>query len=69
MACVNALGTNSLDPVEQELVKHWSIIVLYEKYSILGYNEVQSSESQPVFPKNMLLPSSGLKSKPTKKPA
>jgi hypothetical protein len=69
MTCVNGLGTNSLDQVEQELVKHWSIIVLYEEYSLLGYNEVQSSESQPVFQMNMLLPSSGLKSKPTKKPA
>jgi hypothetical protein len=49
MACVNGLGTHSADQVEQKLVKHWSIIVLYNGYSLLGYKEVQSSESQSVF--------------------
>jgi hypothetical protein len=40
-----------------------------EEFHILGYNAVQPVESQIKFPKNMSPPSSGSRSKPSKKPA
>jgi hypothetical protein len=39
-----------------------------DEYYLLGYNAVQSVESQPTFRRNLLPPSSGSKNKPSKKP-
>jgi hypothetical protein len=41
----------------------------YAEFSFLGYNAVQSVESQSTFRRNMLLPSSGSYNKSSKKPA
>jgi hypothetical protein len=40
-----------------------------EELYLLGYNAVYFVESQPIFQRNISLPSSELKSKPSKKPA
>jgi hypothetical protein len=40
-----------------------------EEFYLLGYNAVQSAESQPTFLSNKSPPSSELKSKPSRKPA
>jgi hypothetical protein len=42
---------------------------LHEEYYLLGYNAVYSAESQPTFRRNISLPFSGLKNKPSKIPA
>jgi hypothetical protein len=39
-----------------------------EEYRLLGYNAMWFVESQPTFRRSMLLPSSGSKNKPSKKP-
>jgi hypothetical protein len=43
--------------------------VISEQSYLLGYNNVQSTESQLTFRRNMLPPSSGSKNKPSMKPA
>jgi hypothetical protein len=43
-------------------------IICLEEFCHLGYNAVQSVESQLTFRRNMSLPSSGSKNNPSKKP-
>jgi hypothetical protein len=38
------------------------VIIITEEFYLLGYNVVQSVERQPTYQRNMLHPSSGLKS-------
>jgi hypothetical protein len=40
----------------------------YEEFYLLGYNAVQSAESQQMFWRNRSPPSLGSKKKPSKKP-
>jgi hypothetical protein len=40
---------------------------VYEEFYLLGYNTLQSVESQPTFRRKIVTPSSRLKSKPNKK--
>jgi hypothetical protein len=44
-------------------------LMLSEDFYLLGYNAVQSEESKPTFQRIISSPSSGMKSKPRKKPA
>jgi hypothetical protein len=41
----------------------------HDVFCLLGYNAVQSIESQPTFRRNMSPPSSGSEKEPSKKPA
>jgi hypothetical protein len=43
--------------------------VRFEVHTVVGYKAVKSFESQPTFQGNMLTPSSGLKSKPSRQQA
>jgi hypothetical protein len=49
--------------------KYYYINIRVEESYLLGYNSVQSTESQPTFQRNMLPPSSGSKNEQSKKPA
>jgi hypothetical protein len=40
-----------------------------QEFFVSGYDTIQTVESQPTFQRNMSSPSSGMKSKPSKKPA
>jgi hypothetical protein len=41
----------------------------YEEYRLLGWDVMQFGRSPPMFHRNVLPPSSGVESKPSKKPA
>jgi hypothetical protein len=45
------------------------IAISKDEYCLLGYNAVKSGGCQPTFERNTSPPSSGQKSKPSKKPA